>query len=209
MKGITTRGGLLAVTIAALALSGGCGLRGKEAIYVQSEELPPIEVPPDLHPPPVRQTFQIPGYFLPELAAQGDESLPPRVLPSAEAEAARSRIRFGPTGLYLEVDDAAPSVWRRLGFTLNRDGMSVKDVSENERRYRFQFKHDPITTDQGFFSRLVFWRGPEVIDYSGEYLVEILGDGDRTRVALLDADGRVIDMNRAEFVLARLRERLG
>jgi len=30
-----------------------------------------------------------------------------------------------------------------------------------------------------------------------------------TRVELLDADGEVIDMDRAEFVLARLREQLG
>lgn len=210
MRRNRSRGILILVSMTALILAAGCGLlRGKDPVYVQSEELPPIEVPPDLHPPPVQETFTIPGYFLPELAAQGDESLPPRVLPSAEAEAARSRIRFGPTGLYLEVDDEASSVWRRLGFTLNRDGMSVQEVNESERRYRFRFQHEPITTDRGFFSRLLFWRGADVIDYSGEYMLEIHRDGTRTRVALLDDDGSVIDMNRAEFVLARLRERLG
>ena len=91
-----------------LLLTAGCGfMRDKEPIYATSEEVPPIEVPEGLDAPDTQASFEIPGYSLPELAAQGDETRPPQVLTSAEAEQARSRIRFGPAGLYLEVDDDA------------------------------------------------------------------------------------------------------
>lgn len=203
---------LLISALLSVALMTGCGIfRTGDRVYTESQEIDPIRVPEGLSEPPIRSTFDIPGYSLPELAAQGDEAQPPRVLPSAEAERARSRIRFGPTGLYLEVDDEADSVWRRLGFALNRAGMSVTEVSENQRRYRFDFSHDPIEHERGLFRRTVlFWRSPEVTDYSGEYLIEVQPETDeRTRVAILDTRGDVIRMERAEYVLAQLRERLG
>lgn len=196
----------------AAALASGCGVWRSEApVYVDSDEVDPIEVPEGLTPPPVRSTFEIPGYFLPELAARVDESRPPQVPTSDEAEQARSRIRFGPTGLYLEVDDEAASVWRRLGFSLNRGGMAVTEVREGERRYRFEFDDDPVVEERGLIRRAVFfWRSPEVTDYSGEYLIEVQPESSqRTRVAILDSQGDVIRMERAEYVLAQLRERLG
>lgn len=192
------------------ALLSGCFNRERQPVYADSEEVDPIEVPDGLTPPEPRSTFEVPGYSLPELAAQGNEERPPRVLPSAEAERSRSHIRFGPTGLYLEVRDEADSVWRRLGFTLNRAGMSVREIDESERRYRFSFHHEPMESDRTGWARLAFWRSNEIIDYSGTYLAEIKPEnGEITRVALLDEDGRILDMERAEFVLATLRDRLG
>ncbi|MDT8448772.1 MAG: outer membrane protein assembly factor BamC [Wenzhouxiangellaceae bacterium] len=198
--------------VALLALAG-CGFLGPDQpVYVTSEEVPPIRVPPDLSPPETRSVFEIPGYSLPELAAQGDESKPPQVMSSAEAENARSRIRFGPTGLYLEVDDQAASVWRRLGFALNRGGMSVESVIEGERRFRVRFIHDPIVlSERGFFKTIfLFWKSPDLADYSGTYLFEVQREtGSKTRVAILDADGSILPMEQAEFVLTRLQQRLG
>jgi len=198
--------------ILALLMAGlvsGCFNRDRDPIYVDSEEIDPIEVPDGLSSPRVSTAYRIPGTFLPELAATGDEALPPRVLPSAEAEASRSHIRFGPTGLYLEVEDAADSVWRRLSFTLNRQGMSVRRVDEPDRRYLFEFQHDPIRIERSGLSRLAFWRSDEVRDYSGQYLAEVRPEGEQARVVLLDRDGQIVEMDRAEYVLAVLRERLG
>ena len=190
-------------------LATGCAARDRQPVYVGSDEVQPIRAPEGLSQPRVRTTYQIPGYFLPELAAVGNEARPPRVLPSAEAEASRSHIRFGPTGLFLEVQDEADSVWRRLSFALNRGGMNVRTVDESARRYLFDFRHDPIALDRTGLSRLAFWRGTEVMDYSGRFRAEVQPDGDNARVILLHQDGRVIDMETAEFVLAVLRERLG
>ncbi len=200
----------LVLVVLAVLLTAGCFNRDRQPAYLDSEELGEIRTPPELSSPEVRPTFSVPGYSLPELAAAGDEARPPRVLPSAEAEKSRSHIRFGPTGLYLRVEDEPDSVWRRLSFSLNRSGMSVRDVDESERRYRVRFDHDPIYVDRTGLARFAFWRGTEVLDYSGVYLVEVHPhDDSHTRVSLLDSGGDVIDMERAEYVLSVLRDRLG
>jgi len=203
----------LLLLVPLLLIQSGCSLIGPDQpSYVTSSELQPLRVPEGLSSPETRRVFEIPGYSLPELSAQGTEELPPSVPTSAEAEQARSRIRFGPTGLYLEVDDEAASVWRRLGFALNRGGMSIDQVLLDERRFQFDFRHDPIVVSEpGWFSRtFMFWKSPEVIDFSGRYLVEVQREtGTRSRIAILDEDGRILPMEQAEFVLTRLRERLG
>lgn len=199
------------ISLSTAFLLGGCFNSEREPVYVASEEIDPIEAPEGLDKPSTRNTYDVPGYSLPELAAQGEPEKPPEVQPSSVAEKSRSQIRFGRSGLYLAVEDAPDSVWRRLGFTLNRSGMRVRQVDEDERRYEFSFSHEPIEPDVGFFDRLTFWSSPEAVDYSGEYVARV-GDEVRdgvTRVELLDADGSVIELERAEFVLARLRERLG
>ncbi|MEN1727342.1 MAG: hypothetical protein AAGJ52_02770 [Pseudomonadota bacterium] len=199
------------VTLMALAslMMNGCFNRDRQPIYVQSEEVPEIQVPDDLSLPPVQRTYDIPGVFLPELAGAGNEARPPVVMSSAEAEASRSHIRFGPTGLYLEVEDEVSSVWRRLGFTLNRGGMTVRDVVEADRRYDFDFTHDPIQMERSGMSRLFFWQSGNFMDYSGAFQVRLDAEGNNTRVLLLNRDGNVVGMDQAEFVLAVLRERLG
>lgn len=190
-------------------MAAGCANRDRQPIYVASEEVSSIRVPDGLAEPNIRPTYRIPGYFLPELAAVGDEARPPRVLPSAEAEASRSHIRFGPSGLFLAVEDEASSVWRRLSFALNRGGMSVRRVDESSRRFHFRFDHDPIEVNRTGLARLAIWRGSEVRDYSGQYLAEVQADGDNARVNLYHENGSLIDMETAEYVLAVLRERLG
>lgn len=194
-------------------ITTGCVFNGNdEPVYAASEEVPPLRVPEGLSTPETGVAFEIPGYSLPELAARGDETRPPKVLTSAEAEKARSRIRFGPTGLYLEVDDQAASVWRRLGFALNRGDMKVQRVIEDERRYRVQFNHDPIlVSERGWFKQIfLFWKSPDYMNFSGTYVFEVQRETtDSTRVAILDENGNVLAMERAEFVLSRLQERLG
>ncbi|MEM7053267.1 MAG: hypothetical protein AAF446_01840 [Pseudomonadota bacterium] len=212
-KSAVRAGQLSLITLVLVTQLSGCGwLRPDQPVYVSSEELPPIEVPEDLSEPELRTVFEIPGFAVPQLAAQGDEAMPPRVPTSAEAEVANSRIRFGATGLYLEVDDEAASVWRRLGFALNRGDLSVQQVLQDQRRYRFELRHEPIVVDErGWMGRIfLFWRDPEVINYSGTYLAEVQPESSgRTRVAILDQEGQILIMNRAEFVLAQLRDRLG
>lgn len=198
-------------SIAASLLLGGCFNSERDPIYVASEEIDPIDAPPGLDDPRTRDIYNVPGYSLPELAAQGQQERPPEVQPSSVAEQSRSQIRFGPTGLYLAVEDGPDSVWRRLGFSLNRGGMQVRQADESQRRYVFRFDHEPIRPEIGMFDRLTFWSRPQPIDYSGEYLARVAAQAENgmTRIELLNADGSVVDLNRAEFVLARLRERLG
>lgn len=198
---------------ALLLFASACGLLpDRGPTYAGSQEVPPIDTPPGLNDPETESNFEIPGYSLPELAAQGDESRPPRVLTSAEAEQARSRIRFGPQGLYLEVDETAADTWRELGDALDEGDMSIEQVLDGQRRFRVVFAHEPIQiTQRNLIGKVfMFWKAPEYLDYSGTYLFEVQRETtDRTRVAILDAEGNILKLQRAEFVLDRLRERLG
>lgn len=198
----------LVLTLIALVLAA-CAGRDRQPIYVQSDELPPIRVPAGLAEPRIRPTFQVAGAFLPEMAAQ-HETRPPRVLPSAEAERSRSHIRFGPRGLFLEVQDEAESVWRRLGFSLNRAGLQVREVRADRQQYAFRFTDDPMVIDRTGLSRLAFWRGTERVDHSGDFIAEVEPVSERaTRVLLFDSAGNLVDMSQAEHILGVLRERLG
>lgn len=195
-------------SLIALVLSA-CAGRDRQPVYLESEEVSPIRVPDGLDEPRIRPTFEVSGVFLPEMAGQ-HEARPPRVLPSAEAERSRSHIRFGPRGLFLEVEDEADSVWRRLGFSLNRAGMQVREVRQDRQQYLFRFNDDPTVIDRSGLSRLAFWRSAERIDHSGDFVAEVEAVNDRsTRVLLFDGSGNLVEMNQAEHVLSVLRERLG
>lgn len=196
------------LAIASAVLLSACAVGDSNPIYLDSAEVDPIRTPPELDEPPVRGTYRVAGVYLPQMAGQSEDR-PPRVLSSAEAEASRSHVRFGERGLYLEVEDELDSVWRRLGFTLNRSGMEIQQADAEDRQYSFRFQHDPIVIDRTGFARLAFWQRPERIDYSGRFKVELEPAGDATRVILLDENGELIEMDRAEYVLAVLRERLG
>ncbi len=199
---------LLLVIVPALLLTA-CAGRDRQPIYLDSEEIEPLRAPERLDAPTIRRTYQVDGYFLPEMAGQS-EARPPRVLSSAEAEASQSRIRFGASGLYLEVRDEPDSVWRRLGFSLNRAGMQVQEIEQDRLRYDFRFNHDPIVIDRTGFGRLAFWRSPERVDHSGAFRVEVEpASGQTSRVLLLTQDGELVEMEQAEHVLSVLRERLG
>lgn len=199
---------LFVLLLLAVVLSA-CAGRDRQPVYLAGEEVEPIRTPDHLDDPEVRTTFQVAGYFLPEMAGQHD-ARPPRVLPSAEAERSRSHIRFGPRGLFLEVEDDAESVWRRLGFSLDRGGMQLRDVRPDRLQYDFHFSDDPTIIDRRGLSRLVFWRSPEQIDHSGDYVAEVEPAGEQaSRVLLMDSGGDLLDMERAEHVLSVLRERLG
>lgn len=202
---------LIFVVIAVLVvlMLSACAGRDRQPVYLQSEEVGPIRVPAGLDEPRIRPTFEVAGVFLPEMAGQ-HEPRPPRVLPSAEAERSRSHIRFGPRGLFLEVEDEADSVWRRLGFSLNRAGMQVREVRQERSQYLFRFEDDPTVVERTGLARVAFWRSAERVDHSGDFMAEVEAVNDRsTRVFLFDSSGNLVDMNQAEHVLAVLRDRLG
>lgn len=193
------------------ALVAACGGREERPRYVESEEVHPLEVPADLSRPDTRRALRIPGESLPQLAGVRDESSPPEVLPSAEVMNANSRVLFSPRGLYLQVDDRLESVWRRLGFSLNRDGMNVLERDPDQHIYRFRFSHDPVAIKPRWYERIFLFRGTEYVDYSGEYQVELVSEdsGDSTRVHLMSSDGGIVGLEEAEYVLSSLRDRLG
>jgi uncharacterized lipoprotein len=190
----------------------GCASNDKTPLYVQSEEISDLRVPAGLDQPPARSDYEVPGYFLPELAASRDVGRPPQVQTSAEAEASMAQIRFGAKGLHLEVEADQASVSEELTYILDHEevGLILRAVDISDHRFEFAYRHQSFVVPRSGFARLAIWRDVEIVDYSGQFILEVVAIGQsRSRIVLLDGQGDVVSMEQAEHILAMLREALG
>jgi len=201
---------LVLALIVSWALTGCAGTN--EPLYLDAEEVSDLEVPDTLDRPTTRPDYEVPGYYLPQLAASRDMGRPPQVQSSVDAEASNAQIRFGERGLHLEVEAPAEQVMVDLGEVLNNQqvGLTVVQKDDQTQQFDFRYRHDAIVIPKSGLGRLLFWRTPEVIDHSGEYQVKVVAIGSaRARVELVGAQGQLLDLDRAEHILAILRRRLG
>lgn len=192
-----------------LALSA-CGSNKK--LYLDSREAKPLEVPPGLDMPNQESALFIPGVAAPELAGRA-EARPPLVLSSKEAELSNANIRYGDGALFLLVEDEPDSVWRRLGFTLNRAGMTLAERQVDQRIYRFSYNQPASLYDtRSFWDTVFFWRNSDPVDYSGTYQIQLKPDNDNpsnTRVYLYNAEQRPADPEASDHLLGVIQQRLG
>jgi len=193
----------------ALALAA-CG--GNKQLYMESREAPSLQVPADLDMPNQESGLFIPGRSAPQLAGRA-EARPPLVLSSEEAEQASTNIRYGDGALYLLVEDDLNSVWRRLGFTLNRAGMAIDETFPDLFRYTFNYNQPPATiSGRSFWDTVFFWRNSDPINYSGTYHVELhrdSGNEQQTRVYLYGGDEHPANAEAADHLLGVIQKRLG
>lgn len=201
--------------LTSLALTA-CG-SGRQGIYIDSSELEPLRVPENLDRPATGTALFVPGVSAPELAGLRDAAKPPLVLSSEQASESGISIGYGAGALFMLIDDTPVSVHRRLGFTLNRGHMRLREQQPEGLAYEFFYRQPPETKPKkGFFGGLwdvmVFWSSAEEVDYSGVYRVQIQPDDNNpshTRVYLYDEDERPADADRAELIFTHLQERLG
>lgn len=181
--------------------------------YVDSRETAPLRVPEHLDRPSIESALTIPGIATPELAGLRDDAVPPKVLTSEEAALSTSRVGFGQGALFLLVEDQLDSVYRRLGFTLNRNGMSVEEIKPDAHSYVFSYTQAPLAkTEKGFWRSVLFWQGGSGTNYSGRYEVRLAtddNDSDHTRIYLYDADGKAALPESVEQLFGIVQERLG
>ncbi len=201
----------LLILIAGLLLSACGGRVG--GVYVDSRETSPLQVPANLDKPSTEAALTIPGSAAPQLAGLRDEAVPPKVLTSEEAAQSTSRVGFGDGALFLLVDDRVESVYRRLGFTLNRGEMSINERDPNNHSYLFTYRQPaPAKVKKSFWRKLTFWRGNKGVDYSGRYEIRLVADDDdpeHTRIYLYDGDGVAARPEPVEQLLGLVQERLG
>lgn len=109
---------------------------------------------------------------------------------AAPAAATPPRARRVPNvpAASLEVDDSFDRAWRRLGLALDRSGFSVEDRDRSAGLYFVRYI-DPVEAQKaepGFFSRLFGTGTPPT---PTRYRVFVKGVGDKTAVAILNANG--------------------
>jgi len=195
------------VILSCLALSA-CGWftrKEKQPIYYSAVEAPPLQIPEGLDSPNTSYALIITTPISP-LPQREMPAVPPRVTNQSGGKDVIP-IRWAAEGIYLFVEDTPASTFRRLRLVINRSGMTLGEAV-GDTGYRFEYWHDSKDPDEGFFSKLAFWKD-DAPNYSGMYQAVIRADGENSRVYVINGDGSDADPNAAEQILAILGERLG
>ena len=196
---------LVVICVSALASCGWFRKKEKEPLYYSAVETPPLEIPEGLDRPTSSNALVIAIPVAP-LPQREIPVVPPRVN-SQSAGKDMVPIKWSSDGVYLLLDDTPQSVFRRVGLVIERSGLTrYQPVGDNA--YRFQYDHHPPELDEGFFSKLAFWRD-DAPNYSGVYQAVIRPDGNESRIYILNGDGSEANPDAAEHLLVILGERLG
>lgn len=200
----------IAMALILIAIFSGCSsFRNSEPEYLASIEVAPLKIPPGLDNPtgPTPTLISVPEMRLP--AGDELEPAPPRVVSTAGKQDANAYIAWSAQGAYLMVKDTPDSVARRLRYAIENSGMTMLKTADSG-AHTFHYTQVPVGNDEGFFSRMAFWRSrPEYIDFSGTFMTSLKADGENTRVYLLFGTGEAVDTAGSEHVLGIFMERLG
>jgi uncharacterized lipoprotein len=199
-----------AMVLILIAVLSGCSSFGNnEPEYLTSIEVAPLKIPPDMDNPtgPSPMLISVPEMRMP--AGDELEPAPPRVVSTAGKQDANAYLAWSPQGAYLLVKDTPDSVARRLRYVIENTGMSLLKADESG-AHKFHYTQKPQTNDEGFFSRMAFWRSrPEYLDFSGTFMTSLKPDGQNTRVYLLFGNGETVDTAGCEHILGIFMDRLG
>jgi len=135
----------------------------------------------------------------------------------AETRDARERARIARDGggSVLTLDESFSRAWRRTGLALDRVGFTVEDRDRSRGLFFVRYvdpNRDVKGEDDGFLSKLAFWRGDEARDTSQDgYLISLIGGRDgaeSTQVVVLNREGERDPSDTANRILTLLHEQL-
>ena len=201
----------LLLSAGCVLLLSSCGLFGhkkeKQPLYYSANETAPLKIPPGLDRPSSSSALIIttPEAPLPQKEMKAE---PPRITSESAAGKRNPRIHWAPEGAYLLVHDTQKSVYRRLGYVIERSELSMSK-SSLEDGYRFEYFHDPKDPDRGFFSKVFLWWRHDGPNYSGSYQAVTQADGEDTKIFIRNGDGSEADPDAAEHLLNIIGQRLG
>ena len=199
----------MAVMLILITVLSGCSWFGNnEPEYLGSIEAAPLKIPKGLDDPKgvTSVVISAPGMRIP--AGDELEPMPPRVVRTAGKQDTNAHMTWSAEGVYLMVKDTPESVAGRLGFAIERTGMTLL-TRDDTGAHKFHYTQT-MPPDEGFFSRMAFWRSePKPVDYSGTFMTSLMADGQNTRVYLLFGNGEPVDTAGTEHILGIFMERFG
>ena len=197
------------IALSLVAFITGCSLFGSnEPEYLASVEVEPLKIPEGLDKPMGAEmvTISVPQMRIP--AGDELEPMPPRVVSTAGKQDTNAYMAWSAEGAYLFVKDTPESVATRLRYAIENTGMTLLKLDESG-SHKFHYKQT-IQSDEGFFSRMAFWRGDsDGFNYSGTFMTSLRADGMNTRVYLLFGNGEPVDTAGTEHILGIFMERFG
>jgi outer membrane protein assembly factor BamC len=121
-----------------------------------------------------------------------EEAAKTAVTTTASATApARARVLADQPGAALQVDDAFDRAWRRVGLALDRGGFTVEDRDRAQGIYFVRYVEPGRTmrSEPGFFGKLFNFGSKDEAAAPSRYRIVVKGDGDRSTVSVLGAQG--------------------
>jgi len=132
-----------------------------------------------------------------------------RILAAGDSQE-RPRARFiagGDRPPAVILDQPFSRAWRYTGLALDRVGFNVQDRDRAQGVYYVRYEDPTLASgDEGFLSKLAFWRGkeePRVL-----YQVHLQSEGASTRIEVRDKDGQVVNSDTGRRILTLLHEEL-
>ncbi len=111
----------------------------------------------------------------------------------------------------LEMDETFDRAWRRVGLALDRIGFAVEDRDRSNGTYYVRYIDPQIDNDskrdEGFFSKLAFWRSKKE-QSSPQVQIKVVGSGEKTRVDVLGAEGKAVDPDTQKRIINLLYKEL-
>jgi outer membrane protein assembly factor BamC len=179
----------------------GCGaislpkIESDKIDYKSAQQLPPLEVPPDLAAPATDDRYAIPG-------APGTAPAD-----SAAATSPVTLIKGDAGNSMLSVKDSFDRAWRRVGLAIDRSGINIEDRDRSKGIYRVRYADAEAPKDEGFFSKwLSLGKTSKPEDKHYQILVTEKEGG--STVSVLGADGNLDKSEAASRMLALLYEQM-
>ncbi len=126
-------------------------------------------------------------------------------------KAARARLAAAPAVATIEVDDDFDRAWRRVGIALDRSSFTVEDRDRAQGVYfvRYTENADSKEDEPGFFSKMLGSSKDQAnLKSLSRYRVQVKGEGNRSLVTVLNAQGGVESGATAARIAAILVEDL-
>jgi outer membrane protein assembly factor BamC len=145
----------------------------------------------------------------------GTEEKRAAVLVASGKQEERARLARGADGATgsLEVLEPFDRAWRRVGLALDRIGFTVEDRDRSKGLYYVRYV-DPEADarskkDEGFLSKLLFWRGSKSgAAASAQYSILVKGADASSTVQVLTREGGVDRSDTSKKILGLLHEQL-
>lgn len=191
------------------ALLSACGMlpdRAKE--YQYSQEIPPLEVPPDLTLSTTDQASSQRGTDAAgadgasEYGRAGVEAPDSRQTPEAPVSERLPRGEDLPS--HLIINDPYPIAWRLVGKALARMGLEITDRDRSTGYYYVLYVVPE--EEEGIWSSLAFWRGDEPVEE--EYRIKLEDNEGKTEVFVLDDSGTPLSKGTGLLLLKQMHEQI-
>lgn len=144
------------------------------------------------------------------LGAQEERAKQALVAQPVEARAKLEQAGDGRVALL--VNESFDRSWRRVGLALDRIGFAVEDRDRAKGLYYVRYidpeKDNDSKKNDGFLSKLLFWRDDKKIESSDQYRIYVKAESNTSTVTVLSKEGGEDRSATAKRILQLLQEQL-